>query len=216
MRLFDMARLCEYRGGRPFYRLAIPSLFRLGCLGLIACVLCVASRPFLMPLSVPTASRSPLRPIRYDKRGGGYWSSRCLLDGASDGAGGLVSSWLSCVRCGCLPHARLGSPAVPPFHIAAACPFPHGVAARPFPSCPPPCRSFVSPPLPSSVLSWCRRSPALVMLAIHHRPVHRHERRGAGRGGCLLGVADRMMCVGLKKAGGVFVPRPLASALSAV
>ena len=29
----------------------------------------------------------------------------------------------------------------------------------------------------------------------------------------MLGVANRMMCVGLKKAGGVFVSRPLALAL---
>lgn len=39
LRLFGMASLCGYRW-RPFYRLAVPSPFLLGCLWLIACVPC--------------------------------------------------------------------------------------------------------------------------------------------------------------------------------
>ena len=53
------------------------------------------------------------------------------------------------------------------------------------------------------------------MLAIHYRPAHRHERRGAGRGGGLLGVAKLVMCVDLKKAGGdVCFPVRLSALLS--
>lgn len=132
-----MARLCEYRGGCPFYRLAIPSLFRLGCLGLIACVLCVAARPFLMPLSVPAASRSPLRPIRYDKRGGGSETAgrpAACYSWPSDGS--VVRSRLVMAI---MRPLQLLTPCVPriarrraALRIADALPFPHDVAARPF------------------------------------------------------------------------------------
>ena len=116
MRLFGIARLCEYRGGRsPPRRLSVPSPFRLGCFGLIACVLCVAARPFLMPSSVPAASRSPLRPIRYDKRSG---CLRVILLLARRGVGRVgraVSSRLVSSRLvmAIMRPLRLLSPCVP-------------------------------------------------------------------------------------------------------
>ena len=95
-------RLCGIGGRRrPFYRLAVPSPFLLGGLWLIACV---------------PASRSSLRPIRYDRRGGGYGASRCSLGGASDGANGFIVNAMR--LCRCLPHACLGSPAAVPFFVS--------------------------------------------------------------------------------------------------
>lgn len=93
-----------------------------------------------MPLSAPpAASRSPLRPVRYDRRGGRLRSSYCLLGGASDGAVGLIVAVMR--SCGCLPHACLGSPAtVPPSvspTLALRMVLPHDALVRSFPSCPP-------------------------------------------------------------------------------
>lgn len=47
-------------------------------------------------------------------------------------------------------------------------------------------------------------------------PPNRHGRRGAGRGECLLGVANVAACVGMKKRAGFLFPRPLAPVLSLV
>ena len=89
LRLFGMALLYGYRGGgvsNPVASSFHPP-FRLGVVGLIACVLCVATR------SIPHAvirSRcfSLLSPTsRYDERGGVCGASRCLPDEAEDGAG---------------------------------------------------------------------------------------------------------------------------------
>lgn len=63
------------------------------------------------------------------------------------------------------------------------------------------------------MLSLTRPRHARIMLS---PPPNQHWRRGEGRGECLLGGADRMMCVGLKKSGRVFFPRPLASVLSRI
>ena len=133
------------------------------------------------------------------------------------GTGRTTGRGCSRARCGrpaACPTGRRTGRAVSSrhgYHASVATAYPMRASDRS-----PPCRSFVSPTLGRSVPAWCHRSPALVMPAVLYRPAHRHEGRGAGRGECLLGVAEMMMCVGLKKAGGDFVPRPLASALSAV
>ena len=162
--------------------------FRLGVVGLTACVPCVAACQSLTPLSVPAASRFSPRP--HDTMSGAVSAGRPAACPTGRRTGRAVSSLLSCV------------------HSAA---YPMRSSDRP-----PPCRSFASPTLARSVSSLCFRSPVFIMLAIHYRHASLHGRRGAGRGERLLGGADRMICVGLKKAGVVFVPRPLASVLSSV
>ena len=161
LRLFDMARLCGYRG--PHRPIPVPPLRpRADCLCPLRrypSVLCAVIRP--------AASRSSLRSPDTNGRGGGYWSPICLPDGTTDGSCGLIVVVMRPCRllAPCVPRIarRRAAP-----RIADARPFPHGVAARPFPSCPP---HAIAPP-------------------------NRHDGRGAWRGGCLLGVADWMACVG--------------------
>lgn len=170
-----MARLCEYRG-RPFYRLSIPSPFRRNCFGLVACVLCVAARP--VPRAVPASptSRSPLRPIRYDKRGGcSETAGRPAARSTERRTGRAVSSRRECHASVAAAHPMRSSDRPPPCRFSyrrrSSVSFPHDTAARLLSSCPP---FYIAPP-------------------------NRHERRGAGRGGCLLGGDARW----IKKAGGV-------------
>ena len=178
LRLFGMALLYGYPGGGRFQsrRFVVPSSVpprrgRADCL-----------RPLRRRPSRPScrysypASRSSLRPIRYDRRSGGSEASgRPAACSAGRRTGRMVSSWLSCIR-------------------SAACPMRSSDRSLP-------CRSFVSPPIARSVSSWCRRSPVFVMPAFQYRHASLHGRRGAGRGECLLGGAEMMMCVGLKKSG---------------
>ena len=130
------------------------------------------------------ASRFPPRPSDTisGEEGGSGVAGRPAACSAGRRTGRAVSSLLSYVMCscGCLLHACLGSPAAMPL--------------------------FVSTPLIRSVSAWCRRSPVPVMPAVLYRPAHRHEKRGAERGECLLDDADRMICVGLKKRAGFSFP----------
>lgn len=195
LRLFGMALLYGYRGGRfQSRRFVVPSSVP-PRRGRADCLRPLRRRPFHPSCRYPSpASRfsSSSLPIRYDKRGGGYGASYCLLGATPDGTCGLVMANM------CSVFVPLLAPCVPLIGLLSIVPL------------------SVSPTLSRSVSAWCHRLPVLIMLAILYRPAHRHERRGAERGECLLDDADRMMCVRLKKAGGVFVPRPLASALSAV
>lgn len=118
---------------------------------------------------------------RYDERGGVCGASRCLPDGAEDGACGLIVIIMYSFRC--LPHVCLGSlAAVPPSAstplVYSRMAFPHDALTRPFSSCP---LVHIAPPIDT--------------------------RDGEPSGAiCLLGVADRMMCVGLKKRAGISFP----------
>lgn len=105
LRLFGMALLYGYRGGvsNPVASSFHPP-FRLGGLGLIACVPCVAACQSLTPLSVSRFSL-PSPPVRYDRQGGGYGLLCCLPDGASNVACGLIAAVMRSFRC--LPHAFL-------------------------------------------------------------------------------------------------------------
>ena len=167
MRLFDMARLCGYLGRFLSGRLVVPSPFHLGGLGRIACGFCVATRPFSVSSSVPAAFRSSLRPSRHDRLGG------CLRDvpllaRRSDGR---------VLRSRRVRHAfvPLLAPCVP--RIAR-----RRIAPR------------IAAPPRSRTVSPLARSHHARIIAI--APPNRHERRGAGRGGCLLGVANVMARVG--------------------
>lgn len=149
LRLFGMARLCGYLGRflpRRLFSLSPPCLCGLR---LIACVLCVAARPFLMPSSAPAASRSPLRPIRYDKRGGGYGSPYCLLRrGVERGvrsrfAVAIMRPLRLLAPCGPrIARRRAAIPVSPTLALRMV--LPHDALARSFQSCPP---HDISPPI---------------------------------------------------------------------
>lgn len=176
LRLFGMARLCGYLG-RFFLPRRLSSLSPpcLCGLRLIACVLCVAARPFLMPSFAPAASRSPLRPIRYDKRGGGYGSPYCLL------RRGVERGVRSRFAVAIMRPLRLLAPCVPRIarrhaahRIADARPFrflmvlSHDALTHPFSSCP----------------------------HFNIASSNRHGRRGEGRDedGCLAGSCYMISC----------------------
>lgn len=133
---------------------------------------------------------SPPPPCPSDTISGAEATGRPAACPTGRRTGRAVLSWLSCVHAAAYPlrASDRSPPCRPPYRLRSSVPFPHGVVVRPFSSC----------------------------LRYTIAPASLHGRRGAGRGECLLGGADRMMCVGLKKAGGDFVPRPLASALSSV
>lgn len=143
LRLFDMALLCGYRDGGVRSIASLPHLGFISSvsgLGLIACVLCIAARPSIVSLSASPASRLP--PCPPDTIDGAEARGRHTARSAERMTGRAVSSELSCVR-------------------AAACPM---RAPDHQPSCRSPYRRRFSVP------AWRRRSPVLIMLAIHYRP----------------------------------------------
>lgn len=117
---------------------------------------------------------------RYDERGGVCGASRCLPDGAEDGAGDFAVAVMYhvLVLLLALRASDRSPPCRSPHRRRSPVPFPHGVAARPFPSC---LRYSIAPPIDT-------------------------KNGEPGGASALLGGADRMMCVGLKKAGGCSFP----------
>lgn len=118
LRLFGIARLGEYRGAFLFHCLSVPSPFRFGCLGLTACVPCVAACQSLTPLSVPAASRFSPRP--HDTMSGAVSAGRPAACSAGRRTGRVCGLVVDAMRpCLCLVHACLGSLTAMPLSVSS-------------------------------------------------------------------------------------------------
>lgn len=143
-------------------------------------------RPMRRRLSIPHAvirSRCfslPSPPVRYDRRSGVCGASRCLPDGAEDVAGMRSRRGYHVfvpLLALCVPLIARCRAALS-YRRRSLVPFPHCAFVRPFPSC---LRYSIAPPIDT-------------------------KNGEPGGASALLGGADRMMCVGLKKAGGCSFP----------
>lgn len=119
LRLFGMALLYGYRGGvsNPVASSFHPP-FRLGVVGLTACVPCVAACQSLTPLSVPAASRFSPRP--HDTMSGAVSAGRPAAYPTGRRTGRVCGLVVDAMHpCLCLVHACLGSLAAMPLSVSS-------------------------------------------------------------------------------------------------
>lgn len=136
LRLFGMALLYGYRGGRfQSRRFVVPSSVP-PRRGRADCLRPLRRRPSCPSCRYPSpASRSPPRPS--DTIDGAGGCGRPTACSAGRRTGRAVSSWMPCVRAAACPMCATDRPPPcrPPHRLRSSVPFPHGSAAHPFLSC---------------------------------------------------------------------------------